>query len=609
MLLKTILFAAVTAAAVGATAEETPPPEPPIDEILEGKFDYQPVFIRGRVKDVIVDPLGGKPLNYFVMLDVEGRTIYMPIQDVLMSADEIYALLGAKIRVLSMPCLGSRQANRKQSGRVFHFYRREELTVLEPGRYNPFDAAEYEPLGDFPPHLYPTLGNRRLRGRVLATWGGDNVLILNQSNELMRVELLRAHPPAYDSVVEFAGIPDTDTYRVNLVRAEWRPAPAAEAPRPDAVRGISAAELVSAQGGNRTLDLSFYGKTVRLTGRVKALPEDDGRVGMLYVESDRRLVPVRTDSVPSVLAGLERDATVEVTGTCVFHIESWRSNVPFPRITGYSIVLRTPADLVVVARPPWWTPARFAAAVAVLLALLVAIIVWNRSLKVIADRRGRELLRERIGGVRSKLQVVERTRLAVELHDTLSQTLAGVAMQIETAQAFGEGADAKLLEHLGIADKALDSCREELRNCLWDLRSDTLNEKDLSEAIRKTLLPHCANVGLVIRFNVARKLLSDKAVHSILQIIRELTLNGIRHGGATQVKIAGAYERGRLLFSVADNGSGFDPDTRPGVAQGHFGLQGVKERVGSLNGTIRFDTAPGRGTKATVSISAEQTGE
>ena len=66
---------------------------------------------------------------------------------------------------------------------------------------------------------------------------------------------------------------------------------------------------------------------------------------------------------------------------------------------------------------------------------------------------------------------------------------------------------------------------------------------------------------------------------------------------------------GKLLFSVTDNGRGFDPDTRPGVAQGHFGLQGVRERVGGLNGRFTIESAPGKGAKVTVSITAGGDGE
>jgi len=55
------------------------------------------------------------------------------------------------------------------------------------------------------------------------------------------------------------------------------------------------------------------------------------------------------------------------------------------------------------------------------------------------------------------------------------------------------------------------------------------------------------------------------------------------------------------MFSVSDNGGGFDPSTRPGLAEGHFGLDGIHERVEHLNGAIVIDSAPGRGTCVTIS--------
>ena len=64
----------------------------------------------------------------------------------------------------------------------------------------------------------------------------------------------------------------------------------------------------------------------------------------------------------------------------------------------------------------------------------------------------------------------------------------------------------------------------------------------------------------------------------------------------------GSIEDGKLLFSVKDNGCGFDPDDCPGILQGHFGLEGIRERAGLLAGNLELESAPGAGTKATVSI-------
>ena len=124
----------------------------------------------------------------------------------------------------------------------------------------------------------------------------------------------------------------------------------------------------------------------------------------------------------------------------------------------------------------------------------------------------------------------------------------------------------------------------------------------METAIRQTLEPHVANVKLSVRFNVPRERISDSSAHAILRIIRELTLNAIRHGKATSVWVAGSIEAETLKFSVRDNGIGFDPANCPGDEQGHYGLLGIRERVNTFEGTLRIESEPGKGTKATICL-------
>ena len=110
------------------------------------------------------------------------------------------------------------------------------------------------------------------------------------------------------------------------------------------------------------------------------------------------------------------------------------------------------------------------------------------------------------------------------------------------------------------------------------------------------------DIDLSIRFNIPRKRLSDDMAHVLMRIIRELVINAVRHGRATAVKIAGSDDGDRLLFSVRDNGSGFDPDNCPGVLQGHFGLQGIQERINQFNGEMKIDSVPDKGTHVTIAL-------
>ena len=175
-------------------------------------------------------------------------------------------------------------------------------------------------------------------------------------------------------------------------------------------------------------------------------------------------------------------------------------------------------------------------------------------------------------------------------------------MEIEAANDLRGNAPKPMLDHLGIAAKALKSCRDELRNCLWDLRSQALEEPNMTKAVLKTLQPIVNDSRLAVRFNVPRARLSDNTTHALLRVIRELVVNAIRHGNATTVKIAGTIDDDKLLCSVTDDGCGFDPETAPGVLQGHFGLQGIQERIDEIGGTFEIASAPEKGTKAKITI-------
>ena len=273
-----------------------------------------------------------------------------------------------------------------------------------------------------------------------------------------------------------------------------------------------------------------------------------------------------------------------------------------------NMLVRADGDdsLAVTNLPSFLTPAAIAIVFGTLVSLATLILIWNAFLRSLIDRKGRALLKEQLGHVTAELKTEERTRLAVELHDSLAQTLTGVSLEIDTARKLADGFNVQMLKHMDIAARTLKSCRDELRNCLWDLRNRALEAKDVNDAIRQTLTPHLAGARVSVRFNVARSRISDNTAHAILQIIRELTVNAVRHGKASCIRIAGTLDGEKLMFSVRDNGSGFRPEAAPGFAQGHYGLLGIRERVDTLEGEFAIDSVPGKGTKARIEILAPQ---
>lgn len=303
--------------------------------------------------------------------------------------------------------------------------------------------------------------------------------------------------------------------------------------------------------------------------------------------------------------GIPSGCEIRVTGVCDAEFSTESAIASFPRFAGLSIFPMSARDIVVVKRPPWWTPGKMYAAILSLLGALAVISVLCVALKVMSDKRGRQLYDERVAHIRTEAKVEERTRLAVELHDAISQTLTGVALQVDSA-ARANGDDANTVgSFLKTARNMLASCRRELKDCLWDLRSRTFEEKDMTEAIIRTIGPHKGDAAASVRFNIPRERLSESTTHAILSIVRELTVNAIRHGKATHIWIAGEHHDGTITFSVRDNGSGFELASAPGPQDGHFGLQGIRERVNDSGGSVDVASVPGAGAKVTVSIKME----
>ena len=513
------------------------------------------------------------------------------------------ALVGAEVSIYGIldPSI---EVKRPFRGPTLQFGRLSDIRIRTPAPADPFDVPELGRMTYRPPGIVSSTGRRRKSGLVLASW--DNEFIMEvydpryRFNHLryMRIELAEQAPPPVGTYVTAVGFTETDLSHINFSRARWK---FADRPIPEIVP-------------NRPIDLHLQEPFTNGTSRIKINPllhgtplRVRGTVQSLYHDTPRMILQCENELVTVVFPeplrnALALGATVEVTGICIVDIDNWRPNTIFPRMNGFFLVTRRPDDIRILKNPPWWTPGRMLVVIGVLFGVIFAILLWNASLRILADRRGRQLLREQLGKAKMAFKVEERTRLAVELHDSLAQNLTGVAFQINAANRTGVTNPEKLQRHLDVASKTLTSCREELRNCLWDLRSRALEERDFNQAIQMTVSQHIGDARLSVRFNVSRARISDDTAHMVLRIVRELASNAVRHGHATAVTIAGTLDGETLRFSVTDNGTGFTPESSPGTAQGHFGLQGVRERLLSIRGQMVIDSNPGRGTRIKIAL-------
>jgi len=580
-----------------------PPVASPVSAIdfHSGRFDRRLVEVDGFVSEVSRDEIDS---NWcFVCLRCPSGTVHAAWPRAMISETDATKLIDAHIRLRGICTPNANSvSSRRYLDHCLSVNSRDNISILNPPPANPFECPPAVGSGSADMLMAGAgTGRRSVTGSVLAVWHGNRILIQTKDGEIIQSVLSGGTPPTTGMTVDVAGFPETDFYRLTLARALWRPANACFAYTATATELTSVAAILKGPSGEDKVNIAAHGRLIRITGRVCTLPSPDRGGWQIHLQNGDFMIPIYGQS-EGVFANAPVGGSCEITGICLLETESWRQQAPFPHVTGMALILRSPEDIRVLVRPPFWTPDRLLIIIGTLLAALCAILVWNQTLRVLVERRSRELFRQQIDSATSKLRVVERTQLAVELHDSLSQSLAGVAMELEAARQFPEGAAHELLRHLAIAWNTLKSCRNELRNCLWDLRTDALEERDMENAVRTALQPHVGGIRLAVRFAVSRLSLTDNTTHAILRIIRELVLNAIRHGQARSIRVAGSLENDELHFSVTDDGTGFDSASAPGVKDGHFGLSGIRERLRHLNGSMRIDSASGHGSKVTVTL-------
>ena len=359
-------------------------------------------------------------------------------------------------------------------------------------------------------------------------------------------------------------------------------------------------DIIEDAKGRRKFDMTWHGRHVRLRGTVRDILGGMRHGPRFLLEYGRNMVTVDCSAAPDAPEKLRMGCVISIAGVCVMETENWNQHSMLPKVTGMFIAVSSPDDIKILATPPWWTPFKLMVVIGVLVLLFVAILIWNASLRILSERRGRELFRSQIARAESELRIKERTRLAAELHDHLAQNLTAISYQIAAAERSNKVAPESSAQHLGTAARMLDSCRTELRRCLWDLRSDALDEPDFAQAIRRTVEPVAGEAEVAVDFAVPRARISDTTAHALLSIVRELTANAANHGHARRIRIAGEISAEQLHVSVADDGTGFDPATVADSGNGHFGLDGIRERLLNHNGELAIESAPDNGT--TVSI-------
>ncbi len=578
-------------------------PEPEtttVRDIARSENFFRFVKVRCTITDAFADEIDAG-WNYLIVRD-GINSAYTAIPNVGDLRKRLANFIDADVELTGTVLPGYAAGFRVFIGPYLRLWDESCIRILKSAPADPFSLPALEDIHHVPPEKIASMRRHTATGDVIAAWSGGRLLLREDSGRIVGVELADATqtpPPGVRAKV--VGYPETDLYRINLARAILRiePGEVAAFPPPESV---TPAQILLDELGRQMINPTYHGKLVKMRGEVRTVQTSADGGKTFFLESDGMIVSVDLARNREAAADVEVGCHIEVTGVCVLKSQNWRPGLFFPRIDGLVLVPRSPADVRILSRPPWWTPGRLLAIVGILVAAIVAVLVWNRSLRRLAELRGCEVARAEISKASAELRIEERTRLAAELHDALAQNLTGVSLQISAARSAKASSPEAEERHLSVAEHMLQSSRTELRRCIWDLRSDALDEPDFAKAVTLTTKPVAGHAEIDIDCKVPRSRLSDSTAHALLRIIRELVSNAAVHGKATRISVCGAVDNGMLSVTVCDNGIGFDVGKCPGQADGHFGLAGIRERCKGLGAAFRIESTPGKGTTATIEM-------
>lgn len=559
-------------------------------QIQSGEHNGKTVSVRGSVVSVVRDEIDND-YNWIIM-DTPFGKIYAAADERSRPLEELKKLTDSEIELTGLAYQFTSWRSFLGNMISFGYGHDGEITVLQPAPDDPFSVPDMD--------TDNALHRRKTAGRVVAVTS-EHFFLRATNQSILRVNPADDIPfPEVGLAVTVSGFPKHGQSTPQLDNAVWR-LEKDSAESPETAESIDVSSLYVEEGNRRYANNSLCGKVIKLVGIIEAAPVQNALTpAALFLNCSGTSIKIDL----SGLGDIKRKtppvgSTVEIAGLCYADFSSTEGNPVFPRLEGFTLIPRTNGDIRILRSAPWWTPIRLLVLIGVLIVVIGLFAGWIIALRIVSARRARALAREQIASARAEFKVEERTHLAVELHDSLSQTLTGVALQIDAAAGAN---DESAKRFLSTARNMLASCRQELNGCLWDLRSRTFEEKDMTEAVQRTLTPHLGSAKLTVRFNVPRKELSEATAHAVLRVVRELGVNAVKHGHAANIKVAGEFHDDIISFSVQDDGQGFDPNTAPGPAQGHFGLQGIRERLNDFNGTLRCDSEPGQGAKFIVTL-------
>ena len=198
-------------------------------------------------------------------------------------------------------------------------------------------------------------------------------------------------------------------------------------------------------------------------------------------------------------------------------------------------------------------------------------------------------------------QEEERKRIARELHDDVNQKIAMLANEVATMEQTA-GSSSPLRQQLRSLHKLVDQLSDDLRRTAHNLHPSALEHFSLVAALES----HCSDFSKLhpIQLKLSHSSVPESIPSDIslclYRVAQECLNNIAKHSGARKATVAIRRDKDGILWSVSDNGRGFDPGL---VAdQSGLGLVGIRERARLVDGTVSITSQPRKGTRIDIRV-------
>ena len=199
----------------------------------------------------------------------------------------------------------------------------------------------------------------------------------------------------------------------------------------------------------------------------------------------------------------------------------------------------------------------------------------------------------------------ERNRIAIDMHDTVSQSLFGMIFSLDACLKMSPKESEQIFTELERIKQTAEGVRGEIRQTIHDMWVEMTADR-FQRDIQSYLFDVLQAADLAIDFDIRGDFssVSPEVHRTLYRVCQEALTNTVHHAAASDARVCLDVQNERVGLIVRDNGRGFEPieAMRPKAGNEHFGILGIQERIQLLGGTCDFFSRPGHGMSLVIDV-------